>query len=49
MTGFNFSKNAPGMYSPSVLFVFKCIKAKIIIIIALKYLGWETSLLKEVS
>jgi len=49
MTGFNFSKNALGMYSSSIFFVFECIKAKIIIVIALKYLGWETSLLQEIS
>lgn len=47
MTGFNYSQNAPRIFSQQ--FVFKDNKTKIIIIIASKDTGWETSLLQEIS
>lgn len=47
MTGFNYSQNAPRIFSQQ--FVFKDNKTKVIIIIASKDTGWETSLLQEIS
>lgn len=47
MTGSNFRKIVPGMYPPSILLSLEVSKQKTIIIIALKYLVWKTSLLQE--